>query len=185
MKQNRTKAAIASAFTQLLADYPIDKITVKMITDSVGCSRKTFYYYFTDVYALTRHFCDEQVSRFLESNGDVDNMRSEFLNLTSYFRSDRQVILNMYHGYGKEELERFVLQTSLRIARNYIAAMPEAQGVSKEDQDTVAHMIAYLFFGIMVEWTGEEMVHDEDYRKTLDTALSSLPAILKSMHGKA
>ena len=105
-------------------------------------------------------------------------------NLTSYFRSDRQVILNMYHGYGKEELERFVLQTSLRIARNYIAAMPEAQGVSKEDQDTVAHMIAYLFFGIMVEWTGEEMVHDEDYRKTLDTALSSLPAILKSMHGK-
>lgn len=181
MKQNRTKTAITSAFTRLLAEYPIDKITVKMITDTVGCSRKTFYYYFTDVYALTSFICDEQVRKFLENNGDVDNMRSEFLNLVHFFRSDRQVILNMYHGYGKEELERFVLQTSMRIARNYIAAMPEAQGVELEVQDTVARMLAYLFFGIMVEWTGEEMVHDAEYRKTLDTALNSIPAILKSM----
>lgn len=181
MKQNRTKAAIASAFTQLLADYPIDKITVKMITDTVGCSRKTFYYYFADVYALTRHICDEQVSHFMDRAKDNDSMRSEFLNLVNFFRSDRQVILNMYHGYGKEELEGFVLQTAMNIARSYIAAMPEAQGVSKEDQDTVAHIIAYLFFGIMVEWTGEEMAHDDDYRKTLDMALTTLPGILKTL----
>ena len=181
MKQNRTKAAIAAAFRRLLEDHPIDKISVRTITDTVGCSRKTFYYYFTDVYELTRYICDQQVARFMESSSDVDNMRSEFLNMVHFFRSDRQMILNMYHGYGKEELERFVLQTSVRIARDYIAAMPEAEGVSQEDRDTVAHMIAYLFFGIMVEWTGEEMVHDEVYRKTLDTALSSIPAILKSM----
>ncbi len=181
MKQNRTKAALASAFRQLLEDHPIDKITVRMITDKVGCSRKTFYYYFTDVYALTRYICDQQVSKFTESGGDVKTMRSEFLSIVGFFRSDRQVILNMYHGYGKEELERFVLQTAMSIARSYIAAMPEAQGVSQEDQETVARMIAYLFFGIMVEWTGEEMVHDDNYRKTLDTALTTLPGILKEL----
>ena len=50
MKRNRTKLAIADAFIALLGENTIDKITVKMITDAVGCSRKTFYYYFTDVY---------------------------------------------------------------------------------------------------------------------------------------
>ena len=54
MKQNRTRTALADAYMHLLNDYTIDRITVKMITDAVGCSRKTFYYYFTDVYVLTQ-----------------------------------------------------------------------------------------------------------------------------------
>ena len=54
MKQNRTRMALADAYLRLLNDYTIDRITVKMITDAVGCSRKTFYYYFTDVYVLTQ-----------------------------------------------------------------------------------------------------------------------------------
>ena len=45
MKQNRTRTALADAYMHLLNDYTIDRITVKMITDAVGCSRKTFYYY--------------------------------------------------------------------------------------------------------------------------------------------
>ena len=45
MKQNRTRMALADAYLRLLNDYTIDRITVKMITDAVGCSRKTFYYF--------------------------------------------------------------------------------------------------------------------------------------------
>ena len=40
MKQNRTRTALADAYMRLLNDYTIDRITVKMITDAVGCSRK-------------------------------------------------------------------------------------------------------------------------------------------------
>ena len=54
MKQNRTRTAIADAFIHLLAENTIDKITVRMITDEVGCRRKTFYYYFSDIYDVTK-----------------------------------------------------------------------------------------------------------------------------------
>ena len=47
-----SKAITASDEMLPLNDYTIDRITVKMITDAVGCSRKTFYYYFTDIYVL-------------------------------------------------------------------------------------------------------------------------------------
>ena len=67
MKQNRTRAALADAYLRLLNDYTIDRITVKMITDAVGCSRKTFYYYFTDVYVLTQYVFELRVQHFLRS----------------------------------------------------------------------------------------------------------------------
>ena len=181
MRRNRTKTAIAAAFRQLLTDHPIDKITVRMITDAVGCSRKTFYYYFTDVYDLTRYICSRQIDDFLEHHNDVENMREGFLKVLRFFRSDRQVILNMYHGYGKEELERFVLKAIIESARRFISAMPESRGVPEEDLDAVVRVISYMFFGILVEWTGAEMPEDNHYLKTMDTALTTLPRTLKSL----
>ena len=112
MKQNRTRAALADAYLRLLNDYTIDRITVKMITDAVGCSRKTFYYYFTDVYVLTQYVFELRVQHFLNTNGNFETMREGFLTLASNLSNDRQAILNIYHGYGKEELERFTWETS-------------------------------------------------------------------------
>ena len=81
MKRNRTKLAIADAFVKLLNENTIDKITVKMITDSVGCSRKTFYYYFADVYELTRYVCDQHVQEFMTIATGVEGVRDAFLAL--------------------------------------------------------------------------------------------------------
>ena len=74
MKQNRTRMALADAYLRLLNDYTIDRITVKMITDAVGCSRKTFYYYFTDVYVLTQYVFELRVQHFLNTNGNFETI---------------------------------------------------------------------------------------------------------------
>ena len=75
MKQNRTRTAIADAFTRLLAENTIDKITVRMITDEVGCSRKTFYYYFSDIYDVTKYVCEQRINAFLASDENAENAR--------------------------------------------------------------------------------------------------------------
>ena len=97
MKQNRTRTALADAYMHLLNDYTIDRITVKMITDAVGCSRKTFYYYFTDVYVLTQYVFELRVQQFLDTNGNFETMREGFLTLAANLSNDRQAILNIYH----------------------------------------------------------------------------------------
>ena len=89
MKQNRTRAALADAYLRLLNDYTIDRITVKMITDAVGCSRKTFYYYFTDVYVLTQYVFELRVQHFLNTNGNFETMREGFLTLAANLSNDR------------------------------------------------------------------------------------------------
>lgn len=48
----RTRHALQEAFWELYCEKPIEKITVKEITDAAGVYRSTFYEYFTDVYAV-------------------------------------------------------------------------------------------------------------------------------------
>ncbi|MEF9875721.1 MAG: TetR/AcrR family transcriptional regulator [Gordonibacter sp.] len=47
-----TKAKIREAFWQLYEQKPIDKISIKEITDAAGYNRGTFYLYYKDVYDL-------------------------------------------------------------------------------------------------------------------------------------
>lgn len=48
-----TKTAIIESFLHLLETRSIEKITVKDIVEDCGVNRKTFYYYFKDIYDLT------------------------------------------------------------------------------------------------------------------------------------
>ena len=51
-KTLQTKADLIAAFWKLYKEKPINKITVKEVTDTAGYYRSTMYYYFEDVYAI-------------------------------------------------------------------------------------------------------------------------------------
>ena len=179
MKQNRTKKALADAYLRLLNDYTIEKITVKMITDLVGCSRKTFYYYFTDVYDLTRYVCQQRIQAFIDDSANFDSVRKGFLALAEYLGNDRQVILNMYHGYGKEELERFSWQANFHCVQTVITRYAQGRNISSEDLEAVIHMYTDMLFGMLVDWVNNNM--DTDYMRTLDIAINGLPNVLDGL----
>lgn len=54
-KTAQTQADLVEAFWKLYKEKPINKITVKEITDTAGYYRSTFYYYFEDVYAILEY----------------------------------------------------------------------------------------------------------------------------------
>ncbi|ANZ59939.1 hypothetical protein AYR62_02660 [Secundilactobacillus paracollinoides] len=51
-QRQKTKQTIEVAFLRLLCDAPVEKITVREISDEAQISRNTFYNYFTSVYEL-------------------------------------------------------------------------------------------------------------------------------------
>lgn len=179
MKQNRTRTAIADAFTRLLAEHTIDRITVHMITDEVGCSRKTFYYYFSDIYDLTRYVCDARVDAFLVSNAANGSAREGVQALMQYLAAERTVVLNLFHGYGKEALERYAWKTTEGYTRRLIAARPETADLTEEDLETLIHIYTYMLFGMIVDWVGKEM--KEDCSHTMDLAIRALPRFIEGL----
>lgn len=56
----KTKRALVDAFWTLYEETPIEKITVRQITESAGVYRSTFYEYFSDVYAV-REFIEKDI----------------------------------------------------------------------------------------------------------------------------
>ena len=99
-----TKQAIMDGFIELSKQMPIDKITVKKVTDYIGITRNTFYYHYQDIYALANAMEDEMVHVVVESlprltASDVSE-RTEWLAREMFraFTAHQQEISTLFSG---------------------------------------------------------------------------------------
>ena len=70
-----TKLVIMRVFENLLSVKPLEKITVKDITDQCGISRNTFYYHYQDIYQVFKAYIDyslEEIFKFLQQENEKD-----------------------------------------------------------------------------------------------------------------
>ena len=59
----KTEHQFAEALKKMMANTPLDEISVTSLSKRIGVSRKTFYYHFHDVYdLLTLVFLDDKVT---------------------------------------------------------------------------------------------------------------------------
>ena len=58
--KRETDLLLAESFKELACQYPIEKITIREITDRAGVIRTTFYNHFQDKYELLEFLTDGQ-----------------------------------------------------------------------------------------------------------------------------
>lgn len=91
----QTKANLRTAFWELYKEKPIEKITIKEITDAAGYNRGTFYLYYKDVYDLFNKI-EEELLEAIRELIDETLLRDEQLNLTEHMG----LILEMTRRYS-------------------------------------------------------------------------------------
>ena len=67
-----TKRALEESLKRMLLKKPLDKITIRDITEDCGISRMAFYYHFHDIYELVEWACIEDASRALQGKKTYD-----------------------------------------------------------------------------------------------------------------
>lgn len=72
-----TKRAIQESFKKLLSNQPLDKITVKNITDDCGVNRNTFYYHYSDIYQLLEEIFLTEAQKSVERWKSVSRGRKD------------------------------------------------------------------------------------------------------------
>ncbi len=80
------------AFLKLYYDKPIEKITIREITDLAGCNRRTYYNYYEDIYdqkkTLNTRFFNGFKEVIARSNGRVTEEAIEYFQKnTDYLRA--------------------------------------------------------------------------------------------------
>lgn len=64
-RSDQTKRALADALKRLMAQKPVDKISIRELSDLCGIRRQNFYYHFEDVYDLMRWMFQEEAVSLL------------------------------------------------------------------------------------------------------------------------
>lgn len=168
----RTTRAIRSSLMSLLAEKPFDKITVRDIAERGGFSRNTFYYYYSDIYALAESIFNDEIERVAAKVNAYDSWQLAFLDATAFASEHRRAILNIYHSTSRNLLESYYQKTILSAMLSFVRQ--EAKGLDVPEQKLVAlaRFYAAALTGLSAEWLSSGM------KGTLDPLVDDLGDLL-------
>ena len=94
---NQTRAQLASALGKLIKKKPIDKISIREITDACDFPRSTFYYHYEDIYDLAAWIMAEKTVEAMRVNGQPATLWGEsVVGLFNHFQEHIDFVRNVF-----------------------------------------------------------------------------------------
>ena len=106
------KREICASLKELMAQKPLNKITIAEIMRTCGMARQHFYYHFEDIYDAVRWMFEEEAVALLREHEGVMLWQDGLLQLFQYLQKNRAVCLCALHSISREHLKCF-FQTDL------------------------------------------------------------------------
>ena len=145
----KTRKAIHSAMTMLLAKKPIEEITVTELSEAAEINRKTFYNYYSSVYMVAEEMEDEIVERFEETLRKIDfdtllkDPETTFNTLARLITSDLDFYENILTNRNQISFLQKII-TSLKQRIRLLYFNPNSPDSELED-----YMLEYIVSGLV------------------------------------
>ena len=167
--KERTKNELADAYLRLLSTQPLSGITIQNIVDGAGYSRKTFYYYFSDVYDLTDWVLNREVQSFLKRKASTKTLHDGMLDIARFMTEHRRLIINAYNSYGQPMITKSIQST----LNSYITDAVDLQLNGRYCDPVGKHLLVKLYiyglYGFILEWINGDM--EGDFEETTDRVM--------------
>lgn len=169
-----TKQQLASALKTLMAQKPMDKITISDLTSICKIRRQSFYYHFEDIYDLLRWtFQNEAVSLLRQHEGTL-LWQEGILQLFRYLEENRAVCLCAMKSVGRDHIKRFfesdihaILHRTIEQICRQISGSSDLDPVI--DVEMLTHFYVVALAGMIESWllgeidrTPEELIQFAD-----------------------
>lgn len=155
-----TKKAIIESFIELSQDMPIDKITIKKVTDHCGINRNTFYYYYQDIIALREDILYTKATK-LFLNVDFtssENWKASLRIVGAYAVKNEAFIKNLFNSMGRDAFGDYMVDVVSKIAYQNICNIceqklePFGKIVPESEKKRLAYFFAKIFAETTVDW---------------------------------
>ena len=159
---NTTKQALEESLKHMLLKKPLDKITIRDITEDCGISRMTFYYHFKDIYDLVEWACMEDAAKALANKKTYDTWQQGFIQIFHAVRENKVFVMNVYRCVSREQVEKYLVPLTDQLIMGVIAERSAGMTVREEDKQFIAQVHSYSFVGLMLDWIKDDMRADPE-----------------------
>ena len=157
---NFTERAIKEAFLTLLNERPLNKITVKDITDLCGINRNSFYYHFQDIPSLIQLVFTGEINRIIKEHPNIDSLESTVEISTSLLLNNRKAIFHIYNSVNRGMFEQYFWQVCEQTVNVYLKTAFSDIEISPEDKQVISTYYQCTLFGIVLGWLQRGMKDD-------------------------
>ncbi|WP_411682115.1 TetR-like C-terminal domain-containing protein [Clostridium thailandense] len=147
-----TKNALALSLKQLMKQTPVNKITVKMVTDTCGVTRHTFYNHFHDVYDLLKWIFENEVIEELDQCCSLSNWKTGLVLVLQYTLDNKTICINTTKSLGREHLEVFLCKIFTEVLEGVIKDITREMNVEEKIKKETAVFFSYAITGQFLEW---------------------------------
>lgn len=155
-----TKKALADSLKKLMGIHPVNKLTVKMITDDCGVTRHTFYNHFRDVYELLGWIFENEVIEDLEKCRSLADWKTGVLIVLRYTLNNKAICLNTFRSLGREHLEMFLYKTFYEVLQGVIKDITKHMEVEETIKKETADFFSYGISGQFLSWLNTGLKED-------------------------
>ena len=157
-----TKRAIQESFKKLLSNQPLDKITVKNITDDCGVNRNTFYYHYSDIYDLLDVWLRGELSVYVSGEAPYDDWRYSTKAFMKACAARPNIVYHIFNSLSRDRMERYVFSLSSDVFYSFVTKSAAAYSVPEEKLREIADFCRYSFAGFFLRFLWGRMKADVD-----------------------
>ena len=162
MVQQYTKKNIREEFIKILNERPLNKITVKDIASACEINRNTFYYYYTDVYALLSELFQTELQTVTDEYNDTFSWEESFIVATKFALENKIAINHVYNSMQREELEDYIYNVSGHVMNRYVEKVSDGISASSGDKKLISSFYQCALTEMVLRWIASGMKEDPD-----------------------
>ena len=161
-RQQKTRAAIFTAFSTLLAEKSYSKITVQEIIDTANVGRTTFYAHFETKDDLLKALCEELFGHIISSALDCTHTHglysdrsapeSVFCHLLQHLQEDKNNILALLSSESSEIFLRYFRDSLNELIQNQFISQNLKRNQDLPEEFIIDH-ISGSFVEMVLWWT--------------------------------
>ena len=152
-KAEMTKHLLAKTLKQLMADTPLDKISVQDIVSACDLNRKTFYYHFRDKQELVCWIFDTEFTGLHDLNHNNTIMDE----LVEHLYLNRDFYIAALTSDAQNNLREHLYQVGYRAVLNEVSQIPGNEKMDEKDKQLIAFFFSNAIIGCLAQWSREGM----------------------------
>ncbi len=160
MVKNYSEQLIRKEFIRLLNKKAFNKITITEIVENCKLNRNTFYYHYNDLFHVLSEIFEDELGKITSAYFEGKTWKDTLLRVTQFARENKRAVFHVYHSLQREELERFLYNSTERILKKFVDDQSRDTEADDLDKKLIVKFFQMALTGMLIEWISEGMNQD-------------------------